>query len=66
MSDARLAELSKAAGLSVDWVDADGNAQAVKPEHQRRLLEALGYPAADDEQIEASLAQVQHLSLIHI
>ena len=60
MSDARLAELSKAAGLSVDWVDADGNAQSVKPEHQRRLLEALGYPAADDEQIEASLAQLQH------
>ncbi|KAB0548981.1 4-alpha-glucanotransferase [Pseudomonas argentinensis] len=59
MSDARLAELSKAAGLSVDWVDADGNTQSVKPEHQRRLLEALGYPAADDEQIEASLAQLQ-------
>ena len=33
MSDARLAELSKAAGLSVDWVDADGNAQALSLIH---------------------------------
>lgn len=60
MSDARLAELSQAAGLSVDWVDADGREQSVAPEHQRQLLEALGYPAQTDEQIEASLGELQH------
>ncbi|TBU72798.1 4-alpha-glucanotransferase [Pseudomonas daroniae] len=60
MSDARLADLSKAAGLSVDWIDADGRAQSVTSEHQRRLLEALGYPAQSSEQIEDSLGQLQH------
>ncbi|SDI31092.1 4-alpha-glucanotransferase [Pseudomonas flavescens] len=60
MSDARLAELSLAAGLSIDWIDADGRQQSVTPENQRRLLAALGYAVQDSEQVETSLAQLQH------
>lgn len=55
MSDRLLAELTHAAGLSIDWIDADGNAQAVTPEAQRRLLEALGHAAQSPQQIQHSL-----------
>ena len=60
MSDTRLAELTRAADLSIDWIDADGRQQSVTPECQRNLLEALGYPAQSSEQIESSLAHLQH------
>lgn len=56
MSDRLLAELAQAADLSIDWVDAHGQAQRVTPEAQRTLLEALGYPAQSPEQLRASLA----------
>lgn len=56
MSDQLLAELAQAADLSIDWVDAHGQAQRVTPEAQRTLLEALGYPAQSPEQLRASLA----------
>lgn len=56
MSDRLLAELAQAADLSIDWIDAHGQAQRVSPEAQRNLLEALGYPAQSPEQLRASLA----------
>lgn len=56
MNDRLLAELAQAADLSIDWVDAHGQAQRVSPEAQRNLLEALGYPAQSPEQLRASLA----------
>lgn len=59
MSDALLAELADAAGLSIDWTDANGRPQRVSPEAQRQLLEALGHPAADPRQIETSLAELK-------
>ena len=59
MSDALLAELADAAGLSVDWQDANGRPQRVSPEAQRRLLEALGYPAQSPQQIQGSLAELR-------
>ena len=59
MSDALLAELASAAGLSVDWVDANGRAQQVTPEAQRQLLEALGHPAQNEQQIRDSLEALQ-------
>lgn len=55
MSDALLTQLAQAAGLSTEWTDAFGKPQQVKPEDQRVLLEALGYPAGDDQQIRQSL-----------
>ena len=60
MSDAQLADLAAAAGLSVDWVDANGRPQRVTPEAQRRLLEALGYPAQSPQQIQGSLGELHH------
>lgn len=60
MSDALLAELAGAAGLVIDWVDANGRPQRVSPEAQRRLLEALGYPAQSPQQLQASLAALRH------
>ena len=60
MSDAQLAELANAAGLNIDWVDANDRPQQVTPEAQRRLLESLGYPAQSPQQIQGSLAELQH------
>ena len=59
MSDEQLASLAGAAGLSVDWVDANGRPQRVAVDAQRALLEALGYAAQSPQQISASLAHLQ-------
>ncbi|MDH4567577.1 4-alpha-glucanotransferase [Pseudomonas sp. BN414] len=59
MSDVQLAELANAAGLQLDWVDSNGQAQRVSPEVQRGLLEAMGYAAQSPQQIAGSLAGVR-------
>ncbi len=59
MSDEQLASLSTAAGLSVDWLDANGRPQRVDVDAQRALLEALGYAAQSPQQIAASLAHLE-------
>ncbi|WP_417786814.1 4-alpha-glucanotransferase [Stutzerimonas xanthomarina] len=58
MSDERLNRLAKAAGLSIEWVDADGRDQRVKPEVLRAVLGGLGLPADSDDQIERSLEKL--------
>lgn len=58
MSDERLEHLAKAAGLSIEWVDADGREQRVEPEALRAVLGGLGLAAETDEQIEQSLEQL--------
>ena len=58
MSDERLNRLAKAAGLSIEWVDADGKDQRVKPEVLRAVLGGLGLPATSDEEIELSLEKL--------
>lgn len=55
MSEHSLHRLAEAAGLSIDWIDADGHHQRVAPEILRAVLAGLGLPAEGDEQIEASL-----------
>jgi 4-alpha-glucanotransferase len=60
MSDQLLAELARAADLSIDWVDAYGQPQSVTPEAQRNLLEALGYPAQSPGQLRESLNSLVH------
>jgi 4-alpha-glucanotransferase len=60
MSDEQLASLSSAAGLSVDWLDANGRPQRVSVESQRALVESLGYAAQSPQQIAASLAHLEH------
>ncbi|MCY1261401.1 4-alpha-glucanotransferase [compost metagenome] len=59
MSDAQLASLASAAGLLLDWVDADDRPQRVSPEAQRMLLEALGFAAQSPQQIAGSLAAIE-------
>lgn len=59
MSDERLNRLAKAAGLSIDWVDADGRDQRVAPTTLRAVLSGLGLPAADDSEIEQSLQKIE-------
>ncbi|HSC82881.1 MAG TPA: 4-alpha-glucanotransferase [Pseudomonas sp.] len=62
MSDERLACLSRAAGISTQWIDATGRPQQVSPDAQRQLLEALQLPADNPQQIESSLASLAQQS----
>ncbi|WP_017907150.1 4-alpha-glucanotransferase [Pseudomonas asplenii] len=59
MSDAQLEILASRAGLAVDWIDANGQAQKVRPEVLRKVLAGLGHPAHDEAAIEASLLELQ-------
>jgi 4-alpha-glucanotransferase len=59
MSNEQLEMLAAEAGLSVDWTDANDRPQRVSPEVLRKVLAGLGYPAEDDEQITASLKQLE-------
>lgn len=63
MSEANLEILASRAGLAVDWIDANGRPQRVKPDALRAVLKGLGHPADTDAEIDASLLeleQVQH------
>jgi 4-alpha-glucanotransferase len=55
--------LAAEAGLSVDWKDANARPQRVSPEVLRKVLDGLGYPAENDEQISTSLKRLQDQSL---
>ncbi|GAB3486141.1 4-alpha-glucanotransferase [Azotobacter salinestris] len=58
-NDERLRTLAAAAGIAVDWVDADGQPQKVTPEVLRRVLAGLELPADSASQIEDSLKQLR-------
>ncbi len=62
MSDERLNRLAKAAGLSIDWVDADGRDQRVSPEVLRAVLCGLGLPADSEADIETSLEKLDAIN----
>lgn len=59
MTDAALARLADAAGISIDWVDAFGKPQSVSEDTLRSVLEQLGYAAGDESAIERSLQALQ-------
>ena len=59
MSEANLELLASRAGLSVDWIDANGRPQRVKPDALRAVLKGLGHPADTDADIDASLLQLE-------
>ena len=59
MSNDQLEHLATEAGLSVDWIDANGRPQRVSPEVLSNVLESLGYPAQTNEQIDASLQKLK-------
>ncbi|HEY2444108.1 MAG TPA: 4-alpha-glucanotransferase [Rhizomicrobium sp.] len=54
MSDSALRRLAHAAGLQVDWIDAQGTPQIVSPGSLRAVLAALGLPAHSRAQISES------------
>ncbi|MBA1200632.1 4-alpha-glucanotransferase [Pseudomonas capeferrum] len=59
MSETPLYRLAEKAGISRDWVDANGREQQVSDEVLLKVLEGLGYPAADSASIEQSLAALE-------
>ncbi|WP_100633906.1 4-alpha-glucanotransferase [Pseudomonas qingdaonensis] len=59
MPDLPLLQLAERAGLAVDWIDANGRAQRVSEPVLRRILAALGHPAADDIAIANSLKALE-------
>lgn len=68
MSDpsAPLEALAAAAGLCVDWTDGAGERKRVGPDSLRQVLDALGWPAADDRQCGKSLRALQDAESAHI
>ncbi|MCF7202492.1 4-alpha-glucanotransferase [Pseudomonas oligotrophica] len=58
MSETPLHRLATAAGLSIDWLDADARPQRVSDEVLRAVLAGLGLPAGDDGEIQASLERL--------
>lgn len=60
MSDEALIRLAHAAGLSVDWVDADNRQQRVEPAALRDVLACLGLAADTAADIDASLEILEH------
>lgn len=55
MFDAQLQHLAQLAGIAVDWIDANGQAQRVSDAALRQVLAGLGHPAADGQRISASI-----------
>ena len=62
MSNEQLHILAARAGLSVDWIDANGRLQTVSPEALRKVLDGLGYPAESAEDICISLQRLHKSS----
>ncbi|AHL75666.1 4-alpha-glucanotransferase [Stutzerimonas stutzeri] len=62
MSDERLNRLAKAAGLSIDWVDADGRDQRVSPDVLRAVLGGLGLAADSETDVETSLEKLDAIN----
>jgi len=65
MSDEQLEALARQAGISVDWTDANGRAQRVKPDVLKKVLAGLGHPADTDADVEASQADLNTLHDTH-
>lgn len=58
MSDSSLEELARAAGLSVQWTDAFGNARRISDDALHGLLEAMGWPSQDEANRKVSLQRI--------
>ncbi|KFE50809.1 4-alpha-glucanotransferase [Pseudomonas syringae] len=59
MSNEQLEALATEAGLSVDWIDANGRPQRVSPQVLCKVLDGLGYPADNHDEIDASLQRLR-------
>ncbi len=65
MSEDRLEQLAKAAGISIEWTAYDGQRQRVSPDALRNLLKAIELPADSDADIDASLRQLAEVGDKH-
>lgn len=61
MKDEHILKLAQAAGLAQHWTNAFGKPMTVSPEALRHILEALGFPCANDEQYRDSMARLAML-----
>ena len=61
MNDDHILKLARAAGLSHEWTNAFGQPMHVTPEALRRILDALGFPCASEEQCRDSHARLAGL-----
>ncbi|WP_342596494.1 4-alpha-glucanotransferase [Salinicola lusitanus] len=52
-----LQQLAESVGLLVEWTGSDDRRQSLSETRQRRMLDCLGWPAADDKAVAASLAR---------
>lgn len=59
MSEQPLHRLAARVGLARDWIDANNRPQQVSDEVLRRVLQALGHPADNDQAIASSLRLVE-------
>ncbi|TCS39390.1 4-alpha-glucanotransferase [Paucimonas lemoignei] len=62
MNEESILRLAQAAGLSRDWINAAGRPMQVAPEALARILEALGFPCASEEDCRDSLARIAALN----
>lgn len=58
-SPGSLRQLAEAVGLLLEWIGSDDQPQSLSEARQRSMLAHLGWPADDDEQVDASLARCQ-------
>lgn len=58
MNEAGILDLARAAGLSIDWIDAYGVPQSVAPDTLRLILKALNLPCDTDQQCSDSIARL--------
>lgn len=56
VSDLAVARLAQAAGITIDWEDADGAARRVSPESLRLVLTGLGFACDSEAQCRDGLA----------
>lgn len=53
----KLRQLAESVGLLLEWIGSDDRPQSLSEERQRSMLERLGWPASDDDEITASLTR---------
>ncbi len=59
LSDPRLVQLAEQAGIDVHWQDANGRARQVSEPILRAVLDRLGLPCANADDVAASLEQLR-------
>ena len=61
MNDRHIIDLARAAGLMHEWTNAFGQPMQAAPDALRAILDALGFPCANDRQCRDSHARLEQL-----